>query len=221
MTTVADAVVAQPIAPRRHRLHVARVAFRNWRHSRPFWAGVWTMLGGFLIAYVPATAFKFLLIANGSLIIGILVGAIVGFFGLMLWFARPLRVLLGVLILLLSLVSFFTSDFGGLLLGMLMGLIGGSLALAWVPTKTTWRQRRRARKLAKAGAPGTDTSADEPTATVAAAVEEPSAAAADEPVEAGLAEVLLAGDESASEAQARQRFGPRRISRSTAHPRGG
>jgi hypothetical protein len=105
------------------------------------------MLGGALIAYVPATAFKFLLVSNGSLVLGISVGVLVGTFGLMLWFARPLRMLLGVLILLLSLVSFFTSDFGGLLLGMLMGLIGGSLALAWVPTKVTRRERRRARKL--------------------------------------------------------------------------
>lgn len=109
------------------------------------------MLGGTLIAYIPATAFKLLLIANGSLVIGISVGALVGAFGLMLLFVRPLRVLLGVLILMLSLVSFFTSDFGGLLLGMLMGLVGGSLALAWVPTKVTWRQKRRARKPAPAG----------------------------------------------------------------------
>ena len=153
MTTLADAVVAEPRVARRNPLQVARLAFRNWRRSRPFWAGVWAMLGGFLIAYVPATAFKFFLIANSSLVIGVLVGVLVGVFGLMLWFARPLRVLLGVLILLLSLVSFLTSDFGGLLLGMLMGLVGGSLALAWVPAKTTWRQRRRARKLAKLDAP--------------------------------------------------------------------
>ena len=153
MTTVADAATTAPPTARRHPLHVARMAFRNWRRSRPFWAGVWAMLGGFVIAYVPATAFKFFLIANASLIIGVLVGALVGVFGLMLWFARPLRVLLGVLIVLLSLVSFLTSDFGGLLLGMLMGLIGGSLALAWVPSKTTWRQRRRARKLGKLAEP--------------------------------------------------------------------
>lgn len=133
---------------RRHPVRAARFAFRNWRRSRPFWAGVWSMLGGTLIAYVPATAFKLVLIANASLVVGITVGALVGFFGLMLWFARPLRILLGVLILVLSLASFFTSDFGGLILGMMMGLIGGSLALAWVPTKLTWRQRRRARKLA-------------------------------------------------------------------------
>lgn len=160
MTTVVDAATGAPSTAGRHTLRTARLAFRNWRRSRPFWAGVWAMLGGFLIAYVPATAFKFFLIANASLIIGVLVGALVGVFGLMLWFARPLRVLLGVLIVLLSLVSFLTSDFGGLLLGMLMGLIGGSLALAWVPSKTTWRQRRRARKLARLAEPITEAEVD-------------------------------------------------------------
>ena len=149
-TLLPPVTIEQPSQPR--RLHRARIAFRNWRRSRPFWAGVWAMLGGTIIAYVPATAFKLLLVANASLIIGILVGALVGFFGLMLWFARPLRILLGVLIVMLSLISFLTSDFGGLLIGMLMGLVGGSLALAWVPTKVTWRQRRRARRARVAAA---------------------------------------------------------------------
>jgi ABC-type microcin C transport system permease subunit YejE len=153
VTIAADASSVEPLVERRHPVHSARLGFRNWRRSRPFWAGVWAMLGGALIAYVPGTALKLVLIANASLLIGTLVGVVVGFFGLMLWFARSFRVVLGVLILLLSLCSFFTSDFGGLLLGMLMGFVGGSLALAWVPTKVTWRQRRRARKAARAGAP--------------------------------------------------------------------
>ncbi len=152
MTFIDDAVSAGPAAERRHRVRTARLAFRRWRHGRPFWAGVWTMLGGAVIAYVPGTAFKLVLVASASLVVGILVGVLVAFFGLMLWFAQPLRVLLGVLILLLSLLSFFTSDFGGLLLGMLLGLVGGSLALAWVPAKQTRRQRRQTREPAQPGA---------------------------------------------------------------------
>jgi hypothetical protein len=180
------------------------------------------MLGGALIAYVPATAFKFLLIANGSLIIGILVGALVGAFGLMLWFARPIRALLGVLILMLSLVSFFTSDFGGLLLGMLMGLVGGSLALAWVPQKVTWRQRRRARKLASAGGPLLDDQTDEPpTATVGPSAQDAGDEFGTVPAERDLADVLLEGDVSEPEERTRHRFGPWRLSRRSARPRSG
>jgi hypothetical protein len=47
-----------------------------------------------------------------------------------------------------SLVSFITSDLGGLLLGMLLGIIGGALAFAWSPLPAnaveqppTYRQR--------------------------------------------------------------------------------
>ncbi len=144
---------------------------------------MWAILGGALIAYVPATAFKLFLVANSSLIIGVLVGALVGFFGLMLWFARPLRVVLGVLILLLSLASFLTSDFGGLLVGMLMGLVGGSLALAWVPTKVTWRERRRAHKLAQSAEP----------ALAAATVVPPEAAPEDVTDTADAGEIANAG----------------------------
>lgn len=192
MTTAAEAAIAQPPAQRHHWLRGARLAFRDWRCSRPFWAGVWAMLGGAIIAYVPATAFKLFLIANSSLIIGVLVGAVIAFFGLMLWFAPSLRLLLGVLILLLSLVSFFTSDFGGLLLGMLMGLVGGSLALAWVPTKVTWRQHRRARRLAETGEPSAEATAETPAIGV---LPEPRRdEEAEAPAMPDLVDVTLAGD---------------------------
>lgn len=173
LTSAAEAAIAQPLPGGRHPLRGARLAFRSWRRSRPFWGGVWAILGGTVIDYVPATAFKFFFVANPSLVLGVLVGALVAFFGLMLWFARPLRTLLGVVILLLSLGSFLTSDFGGLLVGMLMGLVGGSLALAWVPTKVTWRQRRRARLLAKQGGEPTVVDISEESRTIDLTVREP------------------------------------------------
>lgn len=194
------------------------------------------MLGGGLIAYVPATAFKLLLIANTSLIIGILVGAIIGFLGLMLWFARSLRVVLGVMILLLSIASFFTSDFGGLLLGMIMGLVGGSLAIAWVPTKVTWRQRRRARKLAAAGQPAAEADdADVPESPTpeAAAVPPsddevaqrkptpgPKPAAVPEAGEPRLADDLLGAGVAEATQPTTHRFGPFRMHRHHVSPRG-
>lgn len=136
---------------RRFGTHNLRIGFRRWRRSRPFWAGVWTLLGGGLIAYVPGTAFKFALMPGSLIWAGILVGVIIVIFGLFLWVQPSIRYLLGVLIILFSLFSFITSDFGGLLLGMLLGLVGGSLAMAWIPNAPpTRRERRRARKLAAA-----------------------------------------------------------------------
>jgi hypothetical protein len=222
VTIAAEVGIAESLDQRPHRLHAARMAFRRWRRTRPFWAGVWAMLGGALIAYVPATAFKLLLVANSSLIIGILVGALVGVFGLMLWFARPLRVLLGVLIVLLSLVSFFTSDFGGLLLGMLMGLIGGSLAIAWVPTKVTWRQRRRARKRAVAGEEPSPAAASElpaETATTITQTVDADAVVATSPDLA--AEILAQGDAENSADVTRHRPWLVRTKRHGSHSRSG
>ena len=52
--------------------------------------------------------------------------------GLLLWFHPPLRTLYSVLAILLALGSWITSNLGGFFAGMLLCLIGGSLAFAWV-----------------------------------------------------------------------------------------
>jgi uncharacterized protein DUF6114 len=125
---------AEPIV-RGDRARDARVAFRRWRRTRPFWAGVWSILSGTILAYVPATSFKFLLLPGSLLWVGVLVGTLVAVFGVLLWVQPQFRVILGVLIVLLAMVSFITSDFGGFLVGMLTGIIGGSMGAAWVPRR--------------------------------------------------------------------------------------
>lgn len=41
--------------------------------------------------------------------------------------------MLGFLIITLSLASFITSNLGGFLLGMLLAMFGGAMAMAWTP----------------------------------------------------------------------------------------
>jgi hypothetical protein len=53
-----------------------------------------------------------------------------------LWFHRQARVFAGITVILLALISFPVANFGGLLLGLISGLIGGSLACAWIPPTT-------------------------------------------------------------------------------------
>lgn len=113
----------------------ARLAFRRWRKTRPFWAGIWAILGGLIILYGPVMSIKVILVAGQVVWMGILVGALIALSGLFLWFEHGLHRLLGVLIVLLSLVSLITSDFGGFFIGMLLGLVGGSMAVAWRPLK--------------------------------------------------------------------------------------
>ncbi|MGW2562208.1 DUF6114 domain-containing protein [Streptomyces sp. NPDC001514] len=115
----------------------ARRRFRTWRRERPFWAGLFTLAAGLPIIYFPYVRLSLSGIplalsttaGAGSLIIGILLVVL----GIALWFQQQARVFAGITALLLTLVSFPVANFGGLFLGLLLGLIGGSLACAWDP----------------------------------------------------------------------------------------
>lgn len=114
-----------------------RRAFRYWRSTRPFWAGVLTFLAGVPILYVPYAHIGFggLLLAlssttgAGSLFIGIMLMV----FGIAMWCQPQIRVVAGIAAILLSLMSFPVANFGGFFIGLLLGLMGGSLACSWEP----------------------------------------------------------------------------------------
>lgn len=114
-----------------------RQQFRVWRGGRPFWAGLFVLLGGFPIAYFPYANLQIghltLAMATtagaGSLIIGVLLGVL----GVSLWFQKHVRTFAGVAAILLALVSIPVSNLGGFLIGFLLALVGGALAVAWAP----------------------------------------------------------------------------------------
>ncbi|MFD3543442.1 DUF6114 domain-containing protein [Streptomyces sp. NPDC058662] len=118
-------------------LTVVYYHFRAWRGRRPFWAGLFTFVGGFPIAYFPYADLRLgnlsLAMATtggaGALIIGVLLITL----GLALWFQQAIRVFAGVASILLALVSLPVSNLGGFGLGFVPALIGGALALSWVP----------------------------------------------------------------------------------------
>ncbi|MYS19001.1 hypothetical protein GA0115240_10295 [Streptomyces sp. DvalAA-14] len=121
----------------RARLRPGWVAFRHWRWQRPFWAGLFTILAGFPIGYLPYHNVTFgqlsLRLATtagaGSLIIGVLLVVL----GLTMWFQSAVRVFAGVASILLGLVSIPVSNFGGIVIGFLLALFGGALSIAWAP----------------------------------------------------------------------------------------
>ncbi|MFF8093775.1 DUF6114 domain-containing protein [Streptomyces sp. NPDC016675] len=114
-----------------------RLQFRAWRGGRPFWAGLFIALGGLPIAYFPYANLQIghltLAMATtagaGSLIIGVLLVVL----GVSLWFQKHVRVFAGVAAILLALVSIPVSNLGGFLIGFLLALIGGAMAVSWVP----------------------------------------------------------------------------------------
>ncbi|MGW6244734.1 DUF6114 domain-containing protein [Streptomyces roseolus] len=111
--------------------------FKVWRQTRPFWAGLFTMLGGVPIAYLPygdmrlgnVTIAMATTAGAGALIIGVLLITL----GLTMWFQPVVRVFAGVAAIVLALVSIPVSNFGGFLVGFLFALIGGALSASWAP----------------------------------------------------------------------------------------
>lgn len=116
-----------------------RQQFRDWRGTRPFWAGLFVLLGGFPIMYFPYANLQFgnLTVAMsttagaGSLIIGVLLVVL----GVSLWFQKHVRTFAGVAAILLALVSLPVSNFGGFVIGFLLSMIGGAMAVSWAPEK--------------------------------------------------------------------------------------
>ncbi|MER5309162.1 DUF6114 domain-containing protein [Streptomyces sp. NPDC002773] len=111
--------------------------FKVWRQTRPFWAGLFTLLGGLPIAYLPygdmrlgnITLAMKTTAGSSALIIGVLLVTL----GLTMWFHSIVRVFAGVASIILGLVSIPVSNFGGLVIGYLLALVGGGMSIAWAP----------------------------------------------------------------------------------------
>ncbi|MET8506396.1 DUF6114 domain-containing protein [Streptomyces sp. NPDC004787] len=111
--------------------------FKVWRQTRPFWAGLFTMIGGVPIAYLPygdmrlgnMTLAMQTTAGAGALIIGVLLITL----GLTMWFQPAVRVFAGVATIVLGLISIPVSNFGGLVIGFLFALVGGGMSASWAP----------------------------------------------------------------------------------------
>jgi Family of unknown function (DUF6114) len=66
-------------------------------------------------------------------VFGILIGALLIACGLALWFSPAHKTFYGIAGVLLAVLSFIGTNLGGFFIGMLLGIIGGSLAFAWTP----------------------------------------------------------------------------------------
>lgn len=130
-------IAARDLSLTPSRFARGRRSFRAWRWTRPFWAGLLTMLSGLPIMYFPYANMQIgdlsirmaTTAGAGSLIIGVLLVTL----GLTMWFQPETRVFAGVATLVLVLVSLVVSNVGGLLMGFLLGLFGGGMSVAWAP----------------------------------------------------------------------------------------
>lgn len=133
----------------------SRSGFTRWRRTRPFFAGLLMLLGGVVIltpAYLSLEVSN--IIIQVSTISGVstfIIGALLIACGLMTWFGGGSRILTGVAGIILGIVALPTSNFGGFVLGTLLALVGGALALSWTDSsKEELAAQREAKKQQKA-----------------------------------------------------------------------
>jgi hypothetical protein len=137
--------------------HGKREAFRAWRRSRPFWGGLLLLIAGLELLSVPLSgvlikgAIKLVIYIGIGGVFGAGIGALLIAAGLVMWFNPTHRVFYGVAGIVLGILSFPASNLGGFFLGMLLAIIGGSLAFAWTPVEPapspfredTWQEKTR------------------------------------------------------------------------------
>ena len=115
-----------------------RSAFRGWRRSRPFWGGFLMILSGvflFLSGNLDLGNIQIHLGVTGFL--SYIIPAFMIIVGALAWATPPQRMLYGILGIIAALYSIVSVNLGGFLIGMLLGIIGGGLTVAWVPVKHT------------------------------------------------------------------------------------
>ncbi|MCQ4080377.1 DUF6114 domain-containing protein [Streptomyces sp. RB6PN25] len=111
-------------------------AFRDWRHSRPFWAGLWTLLAGLEILSIPIAPLPLMIHEGVAGVAGGLMGIFMIVLGLSMWAAPNYRAFAGIATLILAIASLVLSNLGGFIIGFLLGIIGGTMAISWVPDGT-------------------------------------------------------------------------------------
>lgn len=115
-----------------------RVRFTKWRAERPFIPGLLLILSGIVIAmpayFTVQISDLLVMISTVSGVSTLLIGALQIMFGLGAWFRPATATYLGVLGIIVAVIAVPTSNLGGFLIGSVLGIVGGALALAWEPS---------------------------------------------------------------------------------------
>jgi hypothetical protein len=101
--------------------------------QRPTAAAIFTFFGGAAMLWVGAQMLKLIFFSNtATTMLGMAIGLLVWVLALLLLFYPQAHTVLGVFIIALSVFS-FVGALGGLIVGSVLGIIGGALAIAWQP----------------------------------------------------------------------------------------
>jgi hypothetical protein len=113
-----------------------RKRFKNWRARRPFWGGTLCVLSGLIILAVPVQLYEVAATPGSMIVVGLLLGGITLLMGVLAFIMPKLSTLLGSLAILAAVLSIMGA-LGGFLIGTILGIIGGSICIAWKPELAT------------------------------------------------------------------------------------
>ena len=125
----------------RERWQARRAHWRAWRSSRPFLGGLLLILAGLELFAIPLSgvlvqgAIKLVIYIGIGGVFGVLIGALLVVAGIMTWVNATHKTFYSIMGIVLGIVSFPASNLGGLFIGMLLAIIGGSIAFAWTPVE--------------------------------------------------------------------------------------
>ncbi|ROS76491.1 DUF6114 domain-containing protein [Cellulomonas sp. PhB143] len=113
-----------------------RARFRTWRRGRPFWGGLLVLLSGVELFFSGQ-----LDLGNLHVQVGVagmqatIIPVVLVLLGVLLWTMPVHRVFYGVIAMVLAVYSIVGVNLGGFLVGMLLGVVGGVVAVSWLPRR--------------------------------------------------------------------------------------
>jgi hypothetical protein len=115
-----------------------RRRFAAWRRDRPFWGGTLTVLSGVVLWFsgrLQLDSFEIQLGIEGmqSTLLPVALVAL----GVLLMVQPQFRVFYGVITLAIAVYSLLGVNLGGFGVGMVLGVVGGILAVSWLPDLTS------------------------------------------------------------------------------------
>ncbi|MFB6163743.1 MAG: DUF6114 domain-containing protein [Haloarculaceae archaeon] len=126
-----DSTVPAALRPIERRVDDRVRRFNDWRSGRPFAGGALLLLASVVIAYVPMQmAGELLMFGNAISAVGLLFAGLVAIAGLLALAEPEHSTYVGAFGILAAMLSVFGA-LGGLVVGTLLGVLGGSLCVGW------------------------------------------------------------------------------------------
>ncbi|MCY1138549.1 DUF6114 domain-containing protein [Actinoplanes sp. Pm04-4] len=111
-------------------------AFRAWRRRRPFWGGLLLVLAALELLYTANMNLGRLEVHLGPQgFLSYLLPLLLLLCGVLCWVTPAQRMFYGIIGVLTALYTFVGLNLGGFFAGMLLGIVGGALVIAWGPPR--------------------------------------------------------------------------------------